>query len=62
MTIVKWTNPSPNGLKTNPLLLNTGMSELLQNFFDDLQLERSHSPFIPMANVLDEDEYGKCVG
>ena len=55
MNIVKWKRPVENGQANRPVMYNSPLSGLLDNFFGDDFITRDYAQFVPAVN-LSEDE------
>ncbi|MES2591301.1 MAG: Hsp20/alpha crystallin family protein [Bacteroidota bacterium] len=56
MTIVKWKKPYNNGVTDNPVVFNSALSGLLENFLGDDFLLREHASYVPAVNVSENKD------
>ena len=55
MTIVKWKRPSENGQANRPIIYNSPLSGLFENFFGDDFLSKEYAQFVPAVNLSEEE-------
>jgi HSP20 family protein len=57
MNIVKWKRPLENGQANRPVMYNSPLSGLFENFFGDDFITNEYAQFVPSVNLSEDEKH-----